>query len=109
MVGIGGGIFLSPILNLTKWDSSRKIAATASLFILLNSISGIAGQLSVIPAGINYWRIGALCTAVFIGGQLGSRMGAVKFNPLLIRRVTAVLVFAAGIEVLLKHMSGLKL
>ena len=104
MVGIGGGIFLSPILNLSRWDSAKKIAATASVFILVNSISGIAGQLSHLPADISYSKIAWLALAVFAGGQLGSRMGAVKFNPFLIRRITAVLVFFAGIEVLLKHL-----
>lgn len=104
MVGIGGGIFLSPLLNLLKWDTPKKIAATASVFILVNSISGIAGQLTTLPGGINYTRIISLCLAVFIGGQLGSRMGASKFKPITIRRVTAVLVFFAGFEVLSKHV-----
>jgi uncharacterized membrane protein YfcA len=104
MVGIGGGIFLSPILNLMKWDTPKKIAATASVFILVNSVSGIAGQVSALPEGINFTRIILLCVAVFIGGQLGSRMGATKFNPLVIKRVTALLVFFAGVEVLTKHV-----
>jgi uncharacterized membrane protein YfcA len=104
MVGIGGGIFLSPLLNLLKWDTAKKIAATASVFILANSISGIAGQLSSLPSNINYTRIVLLCVAVFVGGQLGSRMGASKFNPLIIKRVTALLVFFAGVEVLSKHL-----
>jgi uncharacterized membrane protein YfcA len=104
LVGIGGGIFLSPLLNLMKWDTAKKIAATASVFILVNSISGIAGQLSSLPADINYTRIILLCVAVFIGGQIGSRMGAIKFNPLVIRRLTALLVFFAGAEVLSKHI-----
>lgn len=104
MVGIGGGIFLSPLLNLLKWDTPKKIAATASFFILVNSISGIAGQLSTLPPDINYKKIIFLCLAVFIGGQIGSRMGASKFNPIIIRRVTALLVFFAGIEVLSKHL-----
>jgi uncharacterized protein len=104
MVGIGGGIFLSPVLNLLKWDSPRKIAATASVFILVNSVSGIAGQLFGLPAGINWLQIVFLAAAVFIGGQLGSRMGAVKFNQLLIRRITAIVVLLAGIEVLHKHL-----
>ena len=104
MVGIGGGIFLSPLLNLMKWDEPKKIAATASLFILVNSVSGIAGQLSALPANINYTHIGLLCAAVFIGGQIGSRMGAMKFDQAIVRRVTAVLVFAAGTEVLVKHL-----
>lgn len=104
MVGIGGGIFLSPLLNLMKWDTPKKIAATASVFILVNSISGIAGQLSRLPADINFTRIGFLCVAVFIGGQIGSNMGAIKFNQLVVRRITALLVFIAGIEVLHKHL-----
>jgi len=104
MVGIGGGIFLSPILNLMKWDTPKKIAATASFFILVNSVSGIAGQLSGIPKGISYAHIGLLVAAVFIGGQAGARMGIKKFNPLAIRRVTALVVLIAGVEVLHKHL-----
>jgi uncharacterized protein len=107
MVGIGGGIFLSPLLNLMKWDNPKKIAATASVFILVNSISGIAGQISTLPANIDYTRIVVLCAAVFIGGQIGSRLGSSRFNPLIIKRVTALLVFFAGIEVLSKHLHGI--
>ncbi len=108
MVGIGGGIFLSPILNLMRWNTPKKIAATASLFILVNSISGIAGQLSVRPDNLNFARIGLLCSTVFVGGQLGSRMGTIKFNQLVVRRVTAIVVLAAGVEVLVKHLPWFK-
>jgi len=104
MVGIGGGIFLSPVLNLVKWDTPKKIAATASFFILVNSVSGIAGQLSAANKGINFSHIGLLAASVFIGGQAGSRMGITKFNPLIIRRITALVVLVAGIEVLHKHL-----
>ncbi len=104
LVGIGGGIFLSPILNLIKWDSPRKIAATASIFILVNSVAGIAGQMRNLPEDINFARVLLLCAAVFIGGQIGSRMGALRFNQLVIRRLTAILVFLAGVEVLMKHL-----
>lgn len=105
MVGIGGGIFLSPLLNLMKWDTPKKIAATASVFILVNSISGIAGQISNLTPEINYTRIAVLCIAVLIGGQIGSRMAAGKFNQLVVKRVTALLVFFAGCEVLMKHIN----
>jgi uncharacterized membrane protein YfcA len=104
MVGIGGGIFLSPLLNLMGWDTPKKIAATASIFILFNSVAGIAGQLTVIPSGLNYPRMTLLCVAVFLGGQAGSRLGIIKFNPLVIRRLTALLVFFAGSEVLMRHL-----
>jgi|SRR5579871_4754699 len=103
MVGIGGGIFLSPVLNLIKWDLPKKIAAAASVFILVNSLSGIAGQITTLSENLNYTRIILLCLAVFIGGQMGSRM-SIKYNPVVIRRVTAVLVFCAGVEVLFKHL-----
>lgn len=101
LVGIGGGIFLSPLLNLMKWDTPRKIAATSSVFILVNSISGIIGQLTKLPSDINFVRITSLCLAVFIGGQLGSRM-SLKWNPIMIKRMTAILVFIAGVNVLIK-------
>jgi uncharacterized protein len=105
MVGIGGGIFLAPLLNLMKWDTSKKIAATASLFILVNSIAGISGQLTNFSPDINYGHILWLGAAVLAGGQAGSRMGALKFNHLAVRRVTAVLVFVAGCQVLIKYLS----
>ncbi|MCF3110646.1 sulfite exporter TauE/SafE family protein [Niabella sp. CC-SYL272] len=103
LVGIGGGIFLSPVLNLMKWDAPKKIAAAASVFILVNSASGIAGQLTQLPGNMNHTRIILLGLAVFIGGQAGSRM-SVRFDPLIIKRLTALLVFFAGIEVLVKHL-----
>lgn len=103
MVGIGGGIFLSPVLYLMKWDEPKKIAATASFFILVNSVSGLLGQLATMPQNVNQTRILLLCGAVFMGGQIGSRM-SVKLNPLAVRRITAILVFCAGVEVLFKHL-----
>lgn len=102
LVGIGGGIFLSPLLNLMKWDTPRKIAATSSVFILVNSVSGIFGQLSKLSVEIDYFRILSLCLAVLIGGQIGSRM-SLKWNPLVIKRMTAILVLVAGINVLMKY------
>ncbi len=103
LVGIGGGIFLAPLLHLTRWRDARAIAATASLFILVNSIFGLAGQL--IKNGSD--MLGAavsgglpLLIAVAIGGQIGSLM-AVKFLPQrLIRWITAALVIWVGARLL---------
>jgi uncharacterized protein len=108
LVGIGGGIFLSPVLNLSGWATARKVAATASLFILVNSIAGIAGQLTQLTGEINYQMILYLGLAVLFGGQVGSRLGALRFDHTIIRRITAVLVFFAGIEVLIKHLPWFK-
>lgn len=104
MVGIGGGIFLSPVLNLLKWDNARKIAATASIFILFNSIAGIAGQFSRMTSTLDGMLIYLLCGAVFFGGIAGSNIGSKKFDLLTIRRITAILVFVAGVNVLIKHL-----
>jgi uncharacterized membrane protein YfcA len=99
LVSIGGGIFLSPALHLLKWGEAKKISALASLFILANSISGLGGQL--IRADEIEWQfIAPLLVAVFAGGQIGSRLGARKFDPLYIKRITSVVIFAAAIKIL---------
>ena len=104
LVGIGGGIFLAPVLHLLKWDQSKIIAATASLFILVNSISGLGGQLTAGVVNIDWQLVTILVVSVFLGGQIGSRLGAIKFNPLVVRRMTAILVFFVGCRVLWKYL-----
>ena len=99
LVGIGGGIFLSPVLHLVNWGEPRKIAALASLFILVNSLSGLGGQLT--QAGNIDWKfIAPLLAAVFIGGQVGSRLGARKFDPVVIKRITSMVILVAAIKIL---------
>lgn len=103
LIGIGGGIFLSPVLHLLNWAQPRKISALASIFILANSISGLAGQIT--RAGDRNWSfIIPLLLAVLLGGQIGSRMGAKRFNPLYIKRITAVVIFAAAIKILIDNL-----
>jgi uncharacterized membrane protein YfcA len=104
LVGIGGGIFLAPLLHLTRWDTARRIAATASLFILINSISGLAGQLSKAgPARFGEAVGGALplLIAVVVGGQIGSFL-ALRYLPArIIRWLTAALTGWVGIRLLI--------
>lgn len=103
LVSIGGGIFLAPVLHLLRWGEPKKISALASLFILVNSISGLAGQLT--RAHELHWKfILPLLIAVFFGGQIGSRLGARKFDPGFIKKLTAVLILAAGIKILRDHL-----
>ena len=103
LVGIGGGIFLAPLLHLTRWRDARAIAATASFFILVNSLFGLAGQLLKQGPGAFGGAFGAalpLIVAVAIGGQIGSLM-AVRVLPLKwIRWLTAALVVVVGIRLL---------
>jgi uncharacterized protein len=103
MVGIGGGIFLSPILNLMRWDLPKNIAATASVFILINSISGLIGQLQKQPHLDWYFTL-PLLLSVFVGGQIGSRLSVFKLNQILVRQVTAALVLYAGVNILWTHI-----
>jgi uncharacterized protein len=104
LVGIGGGIFLSPALHFMNWSEAKKISALASLFILVNSISGLAGLLQKGSLNLSADFLLPLLLAVFFGGQIGSRLGATKLQPLHIKRVTAVLVFLAGVNILVDHL-----
>jgi uncharacterized protein len=99
MVGIGGGIFLSPILHFIRWDEAKRISALASFFILVNSISGLAGQLQR-HSNMEWKLVLPLLLSVFIGGQIGSRIGARVFNPVYVKRITAVLILLAGSKIL---------
>jgi len=92
IVGIGGGIFLSPILFLLKADKPKNIVTTASLFILINSISGIFGQLTkenVLNEFIFYWP---LFLAVLVGGQVGNYLNLKIFSNRILALITSFLV-----------------
>lgn len=112
VVGIGGGIFLAPLLHLVGWARSREIAATASGFILLNSVAGLLGQASKLErsaAGASPWwpsewlaPFGLLLLAVLVGGQIGSYLAVGKLNPHWIRRLTALLVLYVALRLLLR-------
>ncbi|MEW4466740.1 sulfite exporter TauE/SafE family protein [Parasphingorhabdus sp. JC815] len=103
VVGIGGGIFLAPILLLTNWADSRKIAATASVFILVNSISGLAGQSMKVD-----WETAAdiligswpLFIAVLLGGQIGSFMASKTLPEIWIKRLTAMLILYVAARII---------
>ena len=92
VVGIGGGIFLSPILLLLKAENPKVIATTASLFILINSVSGILGQLtknSILNEIINYWP---LFVWVLIGGFLGNYINIKILSGRMLALITSILV-----------------
>ena len=92
VVGIGGGIFLSPILFLIRASKPKYIVTAASLFILINSISGIIGQLTknkVLFELSNYWY---LLILVFLGGQIGNFLNLKIFPTKFLALITALLV-----------------
>ncbi|WP_427969468.1 sulfite exporter TauE/SafE family protein [Altererythrobacter sp.] len=103
LVGIGGGIFLAPLLHLTRWRDAHAVAATASFFILVNSGFGLVGQLIKNGSGMLGAAVESglpLLIAVAVGGQIGSFM-AVRFLPQrVIRWMTAALVIWVGLRLL---------
>ena len=101
--GIGGGIFMAPVLHLIRWAEPRRIAAFASLYILINSAAGLFGQ--IIKSGAQSlagpaMQYGILLGAVFVGGQLGSMFGMRYLSPRLLRSLTALLVGYAAVRLL---------
>ena len=104
MVGIGGGIFLAPLLHLTNWDSPKKIAATASFFILINSIAGLLGQYLNPDFNVDWNLTSILIITVFIGGQIGRRMSNKFLNPIQLKKATAILIAFVSIRILIKYL-----
>jgi uncharacterized membrane protein YfcA len=102
MVGIGGGIFLSPVLLLTGQTNAKQTAAAASLFILVNSLAGLGGQLM---KGI-YLNVMVLplALAVLIGGQMGSRIGAYRMPGRRVQQVLAAIIIIVGLRLFWKAL-----
>lgn len=105
IVGIGGGIFLAPLLYLFGAVPPRRIAGLASGFILLNSVAGLVGQLMKqameLPT-VAWSRAWPLYLAVLLGGQAGSRLGSRMLSERTIRRLTGVLVLYVALRLLLR-------
>jgi len=98
LVGVGGGIFLTPVLLLMNWSETKTAAGVSALFILVNSISGLLGNLAQIeklPPTVWFW-IGA----AVVGGLVGSTLGSKKFDSLMLRRVLALVLAFAGFKLI---------
>jgi uncharacterized membrane protein YfcA len=100
MVGIGGGVFLAPCLHLLRLGDPKRIAATSSFFIMVNSIAGLVGQTMKQGSTTHLDQLTDytwLFVAVLIGGQIGSRLSARALSGHIVKRLTAVLVlYVAG-------------
>ncbi|HXH70886.1 MAG TPA: sulfite exporter TauE/SafE family protein [Pyrinomonadaceae bacterium] len=96
LVGVGGGIFLTPVLLLTNWTETKKAAGISAMFILVNSISGLLGsyaQVGNLPANVWFW-----IAAAILGGTIGSTLGSKYFNSLTLRRVLAFVLLIASFK-----------
>ncbi len=99
LLGIGGGIFLSPLLIFTRWADSKSTAGISALFILVNSLAGILAQ-SKKGLMIN-GSMGMMLGLAFLGGLIGSYLGSKKFTPILIKRLLGFALMIASIKLIL--------
>jgi hypothetical protein len=96
LVGMGGGILLGPLLLLTGWADTRQAMGITAAFVLVNSLAGLAGRLSSVPElppSILLWLL-----VVGIGGWLGAEYGSKRLDPLLLRRLLALVLFAGALR-----------
>jgi uncharacterized membrane protein YfcA len=98
MIGIGGGILLSPVLLLLKWTNQKQTAAISALFIFVNSVAGLAGQLT---KGISFNAdMYAYVAVAFVGGFCGAYFGSLKFNQNILKNVLAGVLMLAVYKLL---------
>lgn len=98
MIGIGGGIILSPILLFLKWTDQKQTAAISALFIFVNSLSGLAGQLT---KGIHFSAYMYVYVAIaFTGGLCGAYFGALRFKQIILKNVLAIVLLVAALKLL---------
>ena len=99
LTGVGGGIFLSPILLYFGWAKTKVISGVAAAFILANSISGLLGVLTksaAMPAGLLYWAVAAVA-----GGLIGAEYGSKRLTNPVIRKLLALVLLFAGSKMVL--------
>lgn len=110
ITGIGGGIFLAPVLHFIRWGNAKQIAGACAFFILVNSLAGLTGQAlkientDVFSALSPYW---ILLPAVLVGGQIGSWLGAVQINMSMVKKMTALLILYVSIRLIMKVINML--
>lgn len=101
LIGIGGGILLSPVLLLLKWTDQKQTAAISALFIFVNSLSGLAGQLT---KGIHFTTdMYTYVVIAFVGGLCGAYFGALKFKQNILKNVLATVLVLAAYKLLFTH------
>ena len=104
LTGIGGGIFLSPLLILSGWEEPRRPSGAAAVFILVNSILGLLGQLSSVA---HVRPLAALLAfAAICGGLVGSWLGVHRLRALALRRVHATVLVVSGAKLLFEGLRG---
>lgn len=101
MVGVGGGIFLSPLLLFLGWADAKKTAAISAAFIVLNSISGLSAHL-LQGAVIDWSLLSSVATTIFIGGFIGSFLGAWRLSLLSLQQLLGSVLAVASLKLIIK-------
>jgi hypothetical protein len=104
MTGIGGGIYLSPLLHLSKWGKPREIAAVACVFILINSLAGLVARWSQFSESSFSSDLVMLPIAVVVGGFVGSKLSAKILSQQWIRWITIVILIFAAIRIFIRFL-----
>ena len=99
LTGTGGGIFLTPLLLLMHWARTKPAAAVSALFILVNSVAGLAGNIGATRSFPSFALV--LLGAAGVGGAIGSYFGSRRFDPTLVKRLLAVVLLIAGAKLIL--------
>ncbi|MFQ5798181.1 MAG: sulfite exporter TauE/SafE family protein [Bacteroidota bacterium] len=102
IVGVGGGIFLSPLILLKAWAGAKRTAAVSALFILVNSLAGLSGRLYTGTFALR--ELVPLLVAAFLGGIVGSRLGATRFSSLTLRRLLGVVLILASLKLVVSFL-----
>jgi uncharacterized membrane protein YfcA len=102
MTGIGGGVFLSPLLILTRWATVKRSAALASAFIVVNSIGGLVGQLT--RASLDLSIVLPLALTVMLGGAAGSYAGASRLSARVLQGILSIVLLSAGTKLVLQGL-----
>lgn len=98
IVGVGGGIFLSPLIIFLRWADPKQTAAISAFFIVVNSLAGLGGR--SFRGGLDFGEMLPLILAAFAGGLIGSHVGANEFSGLTIRRVLSLVLLVASFKLL---------
>jgi uncharacterized membrane protein YfcA len=104
LTGIGGGIFLSPLVLVMGWAEPRRSAATSSAFILVNSLAGILGYFAatpLLPQAISVPTFAVWACAAIVGGLIGAELGSRHLTNLTLQRLLAALLVIAGVKLML--------
>ncbi|WP_396136583.1 TSUP family transporter, partial [Chamaesiphon sp. VAR_48_metabat_403] len=99
LTGTGGGIFLTPLLLWMRWASAKTASAVSAMFILVNSISGLLGNLSATRQVPPFAAI--LLVAAVLGGTIGSYLGSHKLSHNVIQRLLSMVLIIAGLKIML--------